>query len=83
MPATLIGRLAVDTNEERKGFGNRLLMDSLYRSYEASKMVASFAVVVDFIDDAAKNFYLKYGFLELIDAKRLFIPMKVIEKTLK
>ncbi len=80
LPATLIGRLAVDANEERRGFGERLLMDSLCRSYETSKTIASFAVIVDFLDESAKKFYLKYGFLELVDANRLFIPMKLIEK---
>lgn len=36
------------------------------------------AVVVDPIDDNARRFYLKYGFINLPDSGRMFIPMGTI-----
>lgn len=83
IPCTLIGRLAVDSSVQGKGFGEILLFDSLKRAYEVSRSIASFAVVVDAIDQAAKNFYRKYEFHELMDTDRLYLPMKTIHDLLK
>ncbi|MDA3818254.1 MAG: hypothetical protein PF486_12805 [Prolixibacteraceae bacterium] len=36
------------------------------------------AVVVDPINEKAFDFYSKYGFEQLPDSERMFLPMKVI-----
>lgn len=59
---TLIGRLAVDKNYQGLGWGKLLLMDALHKSLTASKQVASFAVVVEAIDEAAVKFYQRFDF---------------------
>jgi GNAT superfamily N-acetyltransferase len=80
MPVTLLGRLAVDTQFKGQRLGSNLLIDALKRSFEASvASVASFAVVVDPIDEEAESFYTKFGFMPLTDSKRMFFPMKTIE----
>jgi predicted GNAT family N-acyltransferase len=79
IPCTLIGRLAMDSSMQGNGLGKILLIDSLRRACEVSKTIASFAVVVDAIDQQAKKFYQKYEFLELMDTSRLFLPMKTIQ----
>jgi len=39
------------------------------------------AVEVDAIDHSARRFYLKFGFVELVDDRQhLFLPMQVIRK---
>ena len=63
-------------NGER--LGETLLIDALKRSYYTSKTIGSMAVIVDPIDTQAKNFYLKYGFIELPDSKKMFKSMKTI-----
>ena len=78
IPCTLIGRLAMDSSMQGKGYGKILLIDSLKRAYDVSRTIASFAVVVDSIDQAAKEFYKKYEFHELMDTDRLYLPMKTI-----
>ena len=79
LPATLLGRLAVDLNFSKQGIGELLLMDALKRSFYTSiTNIASMAVIVDPIDDNAIKFYLKYGFIELPDSGKMFIPMKTI-----
>lgn len=79
IPATLLGRLAVDDAHAGKGFGELLLMDALHRSLLHSADIASFAVVVDAIDDRAAAFYRHFGFLPFASvASRLFLPMGTI-----
>ena len=80
IPTTLLGRLAVDTSFHGKGFGGKLLIEALYRSYLASKEIGSVAVVVDSIDENAEKFYASYGFQKLPDSGKLFLAMKTIAK---
>lgn len=80
MPATLIGRLAVDRRYQGKGCGELLLVDALKRSLTSTKQINSVAVVVDAIDDRAKAFYVHFQFIPLEGfTHRLFLPMKAIE----
>ena len=80
LPVTLLGRLARNENNKREGIGELLLIDALKRSYDTSKTVASMAVVVDPIDEAAVRFYAKYGFIYLPKSGKMFITMKTISK---
>ncbi len=81
IPVTLLGRLAVDITMQRKGHGESLLMDALYRSYQAAQSTSgSVAVVTDPIDDRAASFYTRYGFSRLEGSKRMYIMMETIGK---
>lgn len=80
VPVILLGRLAVDKSNFGKGLGKLLLVDALKRSLEVSKNhVGAAAVIVDPIDEEAKQFYLKYGFISLPDSGRMFMSMTTIE----
>ena len=82
VPATLIGRLAIDRHYHGQGWGSFLFLDALYRCSRSE--VASFAVIVDAIDDEARNFYLHHGFLPFPDSPyRLFRRMSDIEGLFK
>lgn len=81
VPVVLIGRLAVDHTVQGRGLGALLLVDALRRSLQISEQVGIRAVEVDALDDAARNFYLKFGFRSLLDDPRhLFLPMHAIRK---
>jgi len=81
VPATLIGRLAVDVHHRGQGIGERLLVDALKRSADASRTVASVAVFVDAKDDTAARFYARYGFIPLSgNPHRLFIAMRTVAR---
>jgi predicted N-acetyltransferase YhbS len=77
--ATLLGRLAVAKEHQGKDLGSLLLVDALRRSWEGTKSVMSFAVVVDAKGDNVVKFYEKFGFVRL-SSNRLMLPMKTIEK---
>lgn len=79
IPTTLLGRLAIDNRFQAKGIGKLLLIDALKRSYEISKTIGSFAVIVDPLDEDAIQFYGKYGFIILPDSGKMFLPMNTIK----
>lgn len=79
VPATLLGRLAVDSRHHGRGLGEFLLMDALYRAWVQSSEIAAAAVVVDAIDQEASQFYSHFDFLPFPDRRdRLFLPMKTV-----
>ncbi len=94
VPATLLGRLAVDKNYRQKGLGEMLLMDALYRSLKSEiatiavvvdakvkSEIATIAVVVDAKDDAGRSFYEHYDFIRFPDfSHRLFLKIETIAK---
>lgn len=81
LPATLIGRLAVDKEYQCKGIGRLLLVHALRMSLENSGKVASMAVVVDAKDDQTAQFYQHFGFLSFSDTPgKLYLPMGTVGK---
>ena len=79
-PATLLGRLAIDQAHQGQGLGELLLVDALFRSYTLAQQIGSIAVIVDPLNEQAKKFYEKYGFIELPEKQRQFLPMKTIKQ---
>ena len=81
VPVALLGRLAVDISVQGQKLGEFLLIDALRRVEYLSQKIGIRAVEVDAIDENAKRFYEKFGFLPLQDDKRhLFLPVSVIRK---
>jgi len=81
VPVVLLGRLAVDRSAHGQGLGEFLLLDVLRRASHIADQIGVRAVEVDAIDDTAKRFYQKYGFVSLLDDERhLYLPMQVIRK---
>ena len=78
IPATLIGRLAVDLKYKGQGYGEELLVEALIRAYEISHIIGSYAVIVDPLDFEAEKFYKKYGFLKIPTTGKMFIEMSQI-----
>ena len=81
--ATLLGRLAVRRNCQGQGMGALLLADCVKRAFASADTVGSSMLVVDALNDAAIAFYLKHGFIRLIDSRRLILPMRTIAKLLQ
>jgi len=83
VPATLVGRLAVDRAFQGRGLGGWLLREALILAVKASATVASAAVVVDPLHEQAAAFYRRYGFEPLGDGQRMFVPMKDVIASLR
>ena len=79
VPATLMGRLAVDRRHRGQRLGELLLFDAFSRTLRSE--IASFAFVVDAKDERAAAFYARYRFLPLVEGgRRLFVPMAEVAR---
>ncbi len=82
-PVILLGRLARDLSQKGTGLGEHLLIDALFRAYKLSEeSIGAMAVVVDPINEHAVKFYKTYGFEELRDSEKMFLPMNTIKQLL-
>ena len=71
----------VDRSMQSLGLGEFLMVDALRRAEYLANKIGIRAVEVDAINDDAKRFYGRYGFLALKDDPRhLFLSMSVIRK---
>lgn len=81
MPVVLIGRLAIELSLQGQKLGEFLLIDALRRAEYLADKIGIRAVEVDAINEPAKKFYEKYGFLTLLDdSHHLFLPVHIIRK---
>jgi len=81
--ASLIGRLAVATDLKGQKLGGRLLRDALQRILAQSRDMGIAVILVDALNDNARAFYERYGFMALDDAgQRLFLPVATVEQAL-
>ncbi len=81
IPVVLLGRLAVDKTVQGQGLGAYLLVDALRRANHISEHIGVRAVEVFAIDEPARAFYLKYGFVSLLDdPQHLFLPIQAIQR---
>lgn len=79
IPAMRLSQLAVDQSAQGQGLGKIMLAKVLDTAIELAETVGIYAVVVDAIDESAKAFYLKYGFVAFVDQPMtLFLPIRSI-----
>ena len=62
VPVMILARLAIDRIHQSAGFGRALLKDALLRTVQAADIAGIRAVLVHAKDDAARNWYLNWGF---------------------
>lgn len=76
-----MGKLAVDSRFQGMGVGSWLLKKALQRALDVSESVGIFAVVVDALDEKAKDCYLRYGFIPMDDHPlTLYLPLATIRQ---
>lgn len=76
VPASLIGRFAVDHRFRGMGLGRAMLVDAVIRAARSEPA----AIVVDAKDDAAVNFYRYHQFTPFLGAPAsLFLPITFLD----
>ncbi|MEP7053016.1 MAG: GNAT family N-acetyltransferase [Pseudomonadota bacterium] len=64
LPLIVLGRLAVDSAWTGRGIGGGLLKDAVLRAMQAAELIGVRALLCHALDQEAKAFYLKHGFVE-------------------
>jgi GNAT superfamily N-acetyltransferase len=76
----LLARLAVDGTVRGQGLGGLLLADALRRCVALAEQLGIHAVAVDAIDESARTFYERHGFVPLEDNPlHMYLPISTIE----
>ncbi|NEU76789.1 GNAT family N-acetyltransferase [Hassallia byssoidea VB512170] len=63
IPVMVIGRLAVDSNWQSQGIGRALVRDAVLRTLQAATIAGIRAILVHALNEEAKQFYEKCGFI--------------------
>lgn len=63
IPVILLGQLAVDRDYQGKGLGTDLLIDAGKRALAAAEVIGARAIIVQALDEQARAFYERSGFL--------------------
>lgn len=83
IPAILLAKLAVDRSLQGRGLGSKLLEVALRTILDAARKAGGRVVVVDAIDDAARDFYEYHDFQPLPgNDRRLLLKLSSAAKAL-
>jgi GNAT superfamily N-acetyltransferase len=81
IPAALIGRLARVLRSRGQRVGDILLADAIKRVLAARESLGIYAIVVDALNEMARDFYVSFGFTTLpTRSDRLFLLTSVAER---
>lgn len=77
VPIIVLGRLAVRVDRVGQGIGQGLLKDAVMRTLQTCEQVGARALLCHAIDESAKAFYLKHGFIASpIHAMTVMLPLR-------
>ena len=77
-PTVLLGQLGVDCSAQGRGLGKALLAHAIEKAVQVSEVVGAVAIEVHAATEQAREFYRRYGFVQMQDSPdHLFLSMKV------
>ena len=80
IPIMILARLAVDRKGQGQGLGQWLVKDAIMRTLSAAEIAGIRALVVHAKDDAARNFYQRFGFAQgFSDPLHLYVLTKELK----
>lgn len=83
VPVFLLAQLAVHMEYHGQGLGKITLINALEYLRQVNAHIRAYAVIVDCLNEKAKQFYQKYGFKVLCDDNgktRMFLPMTTVKQ---
>lgn len=79
IPVVLLGQLAVDRRFQGQGLARQLLYYTMTTSLVLSRSVGCFGVIAHPLDDAARAFYARFGFVELSGDPRRAMIVRIVD----
>jgi len=82
-PFLLLGRLAVDKDFQKQGYGDALILHAFATTRSAAEKIGISGLVVDAKDEVAAHFYAQFGFKRLLgSSNRLVLPLSALSSLL-
>lgn len=75
IPVILLGRLGVDERWQGYGLGGDLLVDAVHRSESVAEVIGARALIVDPVDERAREFYRHFGFQFIPGQARMYAKL--------
>ncbi len=83
IPAAKLARLAVTSNNQRKGYGELLLIDAMQKTLNVAENMGVAGLFVDAKHEQAKTYYSQFGFISMPEQREnLFLPLSTLEKNM-
>ncbi len=83
VPVILLARLAVDKDFQGHGVGRALLRDAIVKTIQAADIIGIRAILVHALNERAKEFYMKLGFMHSgINNLSLMLPLQIVQSSL-
>ena len=83
IPAAKLARLAVSANQQRKGYGELLIVDAMQKTLNVSNSIGVTGLFVDARHERAKAYYDQFGFISLPEQfDNIFLPLSTLAKSL-
>ncbi len=83
IPVIRLGKLAIDKNCQKSGYGRVMLVDALKRSMLISEQLGVYAIEVHALNEHVRKFYMSFGFQQLEDdLLHLYMPLATVKNVL-
>ena len=84
IPAAKLARLAVASNNQRKGYGELLLIDAMKKTLNVAENMGIVGLFVDAKHEQAKTYYSQFGFISMPEQlENLFLPLSTLAQNMK
>ena len=81
LPIISLAWLGIDKGYQGQGMGERLLAQALSDCHTTGQMMPCIAVILDCLNESAKEFYLRYDFQQVSGyPMKLFLPWQTLDK---
>ncbi len=77
--AAKLAKLTVSEDQQRKGYGELLLIDAMQKTLNVAQKMGVAGLFVDAENEQAKTYYQQFGFLSLPEQRdNLFMPLATL-----
>ena len=84
IPVFRLARLGVDQSVQGQGLGGEMLFAAAERALAVANEVGGVALVIDAKDEAAAEWYARFGAVSLLDnPQELFLPLATVRATIE